>query len=38
MQVSAILSSLFYSGWFLLAGFILPRPVRIFACLVNLVQ
>lgn len=34
VQVSAILSSLFYSGWFLLAGFILPRPVRATTCLV----
>ncbi|BDA47821.1 probable pleiotropic drug resistance protein 1 [Coccomyxa sp. Obi] len=26
VQVAAIISSTFYSGWFLLAGFIIPRP------------
>ncbi len=25
-QVAAIISSTFYSGWFLMAGFIIPRP------------
>lgn len=26
-QVSAIISSACYSSWFLLAGFVIPRPV-----------
>ncbi len=26
LQVAAIISSTFYSSWFLLAGFIIPRP------------
>ena len=30
LQVSAIISSACYSSWFLLAGFVVPRPVRIY--------
>ena len=30
LQVSAIISSACYSSWFLLAGFVVPRPVSLY--------
>lgn len=32
VQLAAVISSAFYSLWFLFAGFLIPRPVRACTC------